>query len=456
MLLLAASLYFYACWKVEYLGLILFSTVIDYLAGLMIERATTLGRRRLFLTVSLTTNLGLLFAFKYANFFGDNLRLLFQQFNLLHEIPHFDVLLPIGISFYTFQTMSYAIDVYRGKRKAERHFGMFALYVCFFPQLVAGPIERSTRLLPQLYKIQEFDWTRIRSGLLLILWGFFKKLVIADRVGIYVDEIFNYPDAHHGLPILVAFYFFVFQLYCDFSGYTDIAIGTARIFGIKLMENFQRPFAARTYADFWQRWHISLTRWIMDYMYAPLVRSNSRFSNRHFAIIATMTAIGFWHGAAWNFVLFGFVAGGVLVVERLSKEWREKLTVRLFPSNNPVATKIHHLLQVAIIFHIVVLTGILFRLNQMSDFPLLVNNLLAGSFSLSKSNLTLDVFNSFELQISIIAIVFLELVQWNKGNDFDRLLELPACWRWPAYYCALVIILIFGSFNLTPFVYFQF
>ncbi|MFC1785350.1 MBOAT family O-acyltransferase, partial [Candidatus Neomarinimicrobiota bacterium] len=261
MLLLVASYYFYMCWKAEYLLLILGSTIVDYIVAIQMSRQSTKAKKKLYLILSLAVNLGLLFGFKYFNFFSDSFRTIFDQFNVLYNVPTFKVLLPVGISFYTFQTLSYTIDVYRGKREPEKHLGIFALYVAFFPQLVAGPIERSTRLLPQLVKKYNFDYNRVTDGLKLMLWGFFKKVVIADRVAVIVNQVYNNPNDAAGLPLLIGTYLFAFQIYCDFSGYSDIAIGAAKVFGIDLMQNFRRPYFAKSIREFWQRWHISLSTW---------------------------------------------------------------------------------------------------------------------------------------------------------------------------------------------------
>ena len=238
--LLLASYYFYMSWKAEYLILILVSTGIDYFAALRMSAVSEKSKKKKYLFMSLLSNLGILFGFKYFNFFSDSLRAVFDQFNIFYDVPAFDVLLPVGISFYTFQTLSYSIDVYRGDKEPEKHLGKFALYVAFFPQLVAGPIERSTRLMPQLHLNYKFEYDRVVDGLRLMLWGFFKKIVIADRLAHYVNLVYNNPDDYFGLQVIIATIFFAFQIFCYFSGYSDIAIGTAKVLGIDLMENFKK------------------------------------------------------------------------------------------------------------------------------------------------------------------------------------------------------------------------
>jgi len=249
-LLLIASYYFYMCWRAEYIFLIIGSTLVDYFAGLQMAKTTHQAKRKMYLLMSLVVNLGLLFSFKYFNFFNDSMRLVMQRFNIFYDVPAFHVLLPVGISFYTFQTLSYTIEVYRGNKEAERHLGIFAVYVAFFPQLVAGPIERAQNLLPQFYKKHDFDYQRVTDGMKLMLWGMFKKVVIADRLALLVDKVYGDPFAHQGWGLVVGTLFFAFQIYCDFSGYTDIAIGAAQVLGFRLMKNFNRPYFAASISDF--------------------------------------------------------------------------------------------------------------------------------------------------------------------------------------------------------------
>ncbi|HOD52534.1 MAG TPA: MBOAT family O-acyltransferase, partial [Candidatus Hydrogenedentes bacterium] len=314
--LLAASYYFYGCWRANYLVLLFASTILDYVAGLGIGSTNNPRVRTLFLLMSLIGNFGMLFTFKYFNFFTSNFEFLFDFYRI--PKPALQVLLPVGISFYTFQTLSYTIDVYRGEQKPERHFGYFALYVTFFPQLVAGPIERSTRLLPQFFVKHDFDYERLRSGLLIMMVGFFKKLVIADRLSIYVDEVYNNPGKYHGLPVIAATYFFAFQIFCDFAGYSDIAIGSARIMGFELMQNFRRPYFATSISDFWRRWHISLSTWMRDYLYVALGGNRVSKLKWYRNLILTFVLSGLWHGAAWTFVIWGFFHGACLVTSILT------------------------------------------------------------------------------------------------------------------------------------------
>ncbi|HOJ12159.1 MAG TPA: MBOAT family O-acyltransferase, partial [Clostridiales bacterium] len=316
-LLLAGSYYFYMAWRPEYIILIMISTFVSYFTGIKIGQANNKSTKKKYLNLSLLINLGLLIVFKYFNFFNDSLRTLFTQLNLPYNVPGFNLLLPMGISFYTFQTLSYSIDVYRGTMKPETHFGIFALYVSFFPQLVARPIERADRLLPQFYNKNKFDYDRVTSGLKIMAWGFFKKVVVADRLGIAVSAIYNNPVKHNSIQFIIATLFFTFQIFCDFSGYSDIAIGSARIMGFELMENFKRPYFSKSVAEFWRRWHISLSSWFKDYLYIPLGGNRVSKARNYFNLFITFLASGLWHGANWTFVVWGALHGAYIVLGRM-------------------------------------------------------------------------------------------------------------------------------------------
>ena len=292
-LLLFASYYFYMSWKAEYVILILISTIIDYFVAIKISREDNEKMRKIYLLLSIITNIGLLISFKYLNFISSSVSEFLQLFSIQFSPIILDVLLPVGISFYTFQTLSYTIDVYRRRIKPERHFGIFAVYVSFFPQLVAGPIERGKNLLPQFLEKHYFDYIRVTNGLKLMLWGFFKKIVIADRLAVVVNAVYNNPTEFTGAPLILATVFFAFQIYCDFSGYSDIAIGTAQVMGYNLMDNFKRPYFAGSISEFWQRWHISLSTWFRDYLYIPLGGSRVSIPRWYFNLIIIFIVSGF-------------------------------------------------------------------------------------------------------------------------------------------------------------------
>lgn len=315
-LLLAASYYFYMCWKWQYIFLIVLSTMVDFWAGINIAKTPEKKKKRWFLLLSLTVNLGLLFYFKYFNFLMENTAIALSQFNIFADFQYFDILLPVGISFYTFQTLSYTIDVYQGKAEPETHLGYFAVYVSYFPQLVAGPIERSPRLIPQFKKAPNVKADDIRYAINKILLGFFKKVVVADTVSQYVNLVYANVDGTTGSQLYWAAFLFAVQLYADFSGYTDIAIGSARLMGVKLMENFKRPLWSENHSEYWAKWHISLTSWIRDYIYIPLARLNRSQIALTVWSVFILVIIGFWHGANWTFIMFGLVNGIILVTQR--------------------------------------------------------------------------------------------------------------------------------------------
>ena len=453
--LLGASYYFYMCWKAEYLVLIVISTLIDYVAGLRMGKTAVRSRRKKYLLLSLVANLGILFTFKYANFFSESLRVALNQFNIFYDMPMFDLLLPVGISFYTFQSMSYTIDVYRGEQQPERHLGKFALYVAFFPQLVAGPIERSLRLLPQFDRVFKFDYERVVSGLRLMLWGFFKKLVIADRLAIYVNEAYNHPAEYQGLTLLLATYFFAIQIYCDFSGYSDIAIGAARVMGYDLMTNFRQPYFSKSISEFWRRWHISLSTWFRDYLYIPLGGNRVGKQRWYFNLFAVFVISGLWHGANWTFVVWGALHGGYLIFAIVTADWRQKLAHWSGLAKRPA---LHNLLRTLITFHLVLFAWIFFRANSLSEAFMIIGNMAALDFCLESLKSLNIALGWGELLVAIGSILFLELAHLlqSRGKVHSWITARPAALRWSVYYLLLLAIAFFGVFNHSEFIYFQF
>jgi len=313
-LLLASSYYFYMCWKVEYIVLILITTLITYFTGLGIGKAKEKKKKKKYLVFCICSNLLILLIFKYFNFFNNSFKEIFDYFNIFYNIPSFNLLLPVGISFYTFQSLSYSIDVYNGQKEPEKHFGIFAVYVAFFPQLVAGPIERSTKLLPQFYNKIEFKYSQVTDGLRQMAWGFFKKIVIADRLSLLVNQVYNNADSYTGVPLIIGTYFFSFQIYCDFSGYSDIAIGAAKVLGIDLSKNFKYPYFAKDINDFWRRWHITLSTWFRDYLYFPLGGNRVSAKKWCYNILIVFILSGLWHGASWTFIIWGTLHGFFIIV----------------------------------------------------------------------------------------------------------------------------------------------
>jgi len=450
-LLLGASYYFYMAWKPEYVLLIIVSTLIDYFAGLQMGKTTDKSRRRKLLILSLISNLGLLFSFKYFNFFSDSLRAVLNQFNIFYEVPAFQVLLPVGISFYTFQTLSYSIDVYRGDKKPERHLGIFALYVAFFPQLVAGPIERSIRLLPQFYQPHQFNYQRVTNGLKLMLWGYFKKVVIADRLAIYVNQVYNHPADYQGWPLIIATCFFAFQIYCDFSGYSDIAIGSAQVMGFKLMDNFKQPYFSKSVAEFWRRWHISLSTWFRDYLYIPLGGNRVGKWHWYFNIFIVFLISGLWHGANWTFVVWGGLHGFYVLFALWTLNIRQHIGATLNLGKSPGVSKA---LQMLVTFNLVTFAWIFFRANSISDAFLIVQNLF--NFS-TPTQIDLDLGREY-LIVAVLSIMFLIFVDALQSRiRIRQFISIKPVWvRWAVYYLVIFAILALGQFEAQDFIYFQF
>ncbi len=451
-LLLAASYYFYMCWKVEYIVLIVTSTLIDYVAGLRIASTDSQRKKKIYLTLSIVSNLGILGGFKYFNFVSTSFRDLFQLFNIFYNTPTFDILLPVGISFYTFQSMSYTIDVYRGNRGPEKHLGIFALYVSFFPQLVAGPIERSTRLIPQLKKTNEFSYSDCVNGLKQILWGYFKKLVVADRAAIYVNAVFSNPDGHSGATVMLAAFMFGFQVYCDFSGYSDIAIGSARMMGYKLMTNFRRPYFSASLREFWARWHISLSTWFKDYLYIPLGGSRVGRLRWYGNILTTFVISGIWHGANWTFVFWGALHGLFLILEDYAQFVREKLGIpQLFDKNN----RLIKFIKIIFTFSLVNFAAIFFRSSSIQDAFQLVSSLFNFSTSIwipRNDNIATPAY-----ALSAIALLLIVEMKQEYFNDkFTFFHNRNIIIRQLSYAALVVIIILGGVFDGGQFIYFEF
>lgn len=450
-LLLAASYYFYMCWKPEYAVLILISTIVDYYSGIRIGNTNNYKVRKIFLCISLLINLGLLFSFKYLNFFCDQFNAILLKFNVFSHVPEYDLLLPVGISFYTFQSLSYTIDIYRNKRAPEYHFGIFALYVSFFPQLVAGPIERSSRLIPQFYKHNKFKYEDGVIGTRQILWGFFKKLVVADRCAIYVDAVFNNPAQFNGSTIWLASFFFVFQLYCDFSGYSDIAIGSARLLGFRLMRNFNRPLFSKSMREFWQRWHISLSTWFKDYLYIPLGGSRVGLLRWYNNIFITFTISGIWHGAAWTFIIWGALHGLYLVLEDILS----RLKTHFNYNQNYFCCGLFENLKILRTFILFQISLIFFRSNNVDSSFVMIGKLfdLDGFPWLPRDN---EIATPIYALIGISILLFVEMnCEWKNNNIFKKFSESKVV-RYSSYIFIAVWILLTGVFDGGQFIYFEF
>ncbi|MAM28034.1 MAG: membrane-bound O-acyltransferase family protein [Flavobacteriaceae bacterium] len=455
--LLLSSYVFYAWWDWRFLFLIIFSSIVDFVVGGQIVKAKTKSAKRTLLIISLLTNLGLLAYFKYANFFIDSF---INSFNFLGgNLDSFalQIILPVGISFYTFQTLSYTIDIYRGRLQPVKEWLPFFTFVAFFPQLVAGPIERASHLLPQFYKKYNFDYDRVKSGLLLALFGLFKKMVIADRLAVLVNQVYNNPTDYSGFELIIATVFFAFQIYCDFSGYSDIAIGISRTLGFDLMKNFKSPYFSRSITEFWRRWHISLSTWFRDYVYIPLGGSRKGNYRTYANLFIVFLVSGLWHGAAITFIIWGAVHGIFIVFEKILKEqsWTQEDAVAKFNSSY-----FGQAWWMLFTFVVVTFAWIFFRANSFSDALTVISGSLEMK-AITKERLFGLGLVEAELKVALVAILLLLLFEafHNKFGAlkvFNRQFILV---RWVFYFIAIFVIIIFGMYGENApkeFIYFQF
>jgi len=439
-----------------YILILGFTIVIDYIAGIAIENAEG-KRRKLFLVMSLIANIGVLAIFKYYNFLNQNFSFLMHGFGLRNPLPYLSILLPVGLSFHTFQAMSYTIEVYRGHQKAEKHFGIYSLYVMFYPQLVAGPIERPQNLLHQFREKYDFDYERVTSGLRLMAWGLFKKVVIADRLSIAVDTVYNNPQPHNCLSLIIATFFFSFQIFCDFSGYSDMAIGASRIMGFTLMSNFNNPYQSKTVHDFWKRWHISLSTWFKDYFYISLGGNRVTIPRWYLNLFLVFLVSGLWHGANWTFVVWGALHGFYLVFAIATKNIRDVFNKRFHYDNRPY-------ISVITTFTLVSFAWIFFRAQDVNTALYIVKRIFTGIpgllLNIIKNQSVFEYLGMsyINLFISFVLIFLLELIHYvqTKHNISKLLSNLPIYIRWSIYYIFIVSIMIFGVFENRQFIYFQF
>ena len=465
LLLLVASYYFYMVWKPIYILLIILSTLIDYYCSVQMGKIDLKPKRRPYIAVSIFSNLLILVAFKYFNFFNTAAYDLADLLNMEYAVPMFNVILPMGISFYTFQTMSYSIDVYRGDIKPETHFGKFALYVTFFPQLVAGPIERAKDLLSQFHFKYEYNHDRAVSGLRLILWGLFKKIVIADQLSGMVSYVFDNPENANGFSVIFALILFTQQIYCDFSGYSDIAQGSARVLGISLMDNFKFPLYAKSIDDLWRRWHISLVKWFTDYLYIPLGGSRKGVKRKYLNLFIIFAISGLWHGSNWTFILWGLFNGIFVIYSRLSAPFREKIIINFKINKLP---KIRYSLQMISSISLFASTWIFFLADSLKESLLLIkkvvfdwdnvlNKIIYNIDGARQSTLYLGKeFESFLL--IIIFIILFEMIQWKMSKtSLDNFFIKKVRWQtWSIYLFILFSIMFMSNIEEAPFIYFQF
>jgi alginate O-acetyltransferase complex protein AlgI len=450
-LLLAASCFFYMAFIPIYILILFITILIDYVAGIYIEKVEG-SKKKALLIVSIVSTCVVLFIFKYFGFFTSSFAGLAGLFGW--SIPHYvvKIILPIGLSFHTFQSLSYVIEVYRGKQRAERDFVVYATYVMFFPQLVAGPIERPQNLLHQFREWHEFDYAHVTSGLKRMAWGFFKKLVVADRLALYVNDVYAAPRGHNGLQLTIATLFFAYQIYCDFSGYSDIAIGAAQVLGFRLMENFRTPYYSLSISEFWHRWHISLSTWFKDYLYVPL--GGSRVSkSRHIAnLLITFGISGLWHGANWTYVWWGLLNGSYLVMGSLTKGWRDRLFGGVGLDERSSIRKAMMLLST---FVLTCFAWIVFRAHSMGDAIYVATHLFSGW---DFGNIKTPQFLLRQMPVALASILALEVGQLlaQRKTRFTVLGKMPVSARWAAYAAFVILVVMFGVYQNRQFIYFQF
>ncbi|MBQ7786449.1 MAG: MBOAT family protein [Clostridia bacterium] len=470
--LLACSYYFYMCWNPVYALLLLFSTAITYLCSLALEHAGSIARytgarrplflKKVFITLSFLANLGVLSYFKYGNFLIDNLNALLSHLHIVYQAPAIDVLLPVGISFYTFQALGYTMDVYRDNIRAERNFLRYALFVSFFPQLVAGPIERSKNLLAQFTEVHKPEMEKIRSGFLLMLWGYFLKLVLSDRISIVVNTVYADPAAYPGWYLVVASVLFAFQIYCDFAGYSIIAKGAAEMMGFRLMDNFNAPYLSRSVSEFWRRWHISLSSWFKDYLYIPLGGNRKGVLRKHINLLIVFLVSGLWHGAEWSFVIWGLINGLYQTAGAALRPLRDRI-VRLARMNRDTFS--HRLLQMGITFVLIDISWVFFRADSIHAAIQIFESMLTASnlnilFDDSLFALGLD-WKNFMLMTASIGVLMIADICTYRGVCIRNLICKQELWfRWLVMIFSVVFIVVFGvwgsGFSEASFIYFQF
>ncbi len=462
--LLLASCYFYMVFKPVYILILAFTILVDYVAGIWIEKSEG-KRRRWFLIASICANVGVLAFFKYYNFLNHSWRDLLGLTGFGLPVPPFlEILLPVGLSFHTFQSLSYTIEVYRRRVRAERHAGIFALYVMFYPQLVAGPIERPQNILWQFYRKHYFEYERIKLGLQLMMWGMFKKVVIADRLAAFANVVYNHPHEFPGISLILGTIFFAFQIYCDFSGYSDIALGSAQVMGYELMVNFDRPYFSKSISEFWKRWHISLSTWFRDYLYISLGGSRVSVPRRYFNLFFTFLISGLWHGANWTYVIWGALNGFYLIAELQYLGLLEKLKARHESGFGYWAVRAGLIL---FTFALTCFAWIFFRANTLHDALYIVTHLFDGFSQLPqqmfdmrflKFNILLNR-DKYDFFLACGLIIFLLFTHFLQRRESGRALlnRQSGLTRWAFYFLIIFTILFFGAFNESQqFIYFQF
>ncbi|HHW36525.1 MAG TPA: MBOAT family protein [Bacillales bacterium] len=465
-LLLLASYFFYMCWNPKYALILLASTVITYASGLLIGKSvknkTLLTRKRLLLILSIIFNLSILGFFKYFNFAINNINAILAHFGISLLEPRFDIVLPVGISFYTFKAMSYIIDVYRGDIKPERNFMKYALYVSFFPQLMSGPIERPAAFLSQINKKHDFDYERVKSGLLIMAWGYFLKMVLSDRMALLANEVFDNFTKYSGFQLALGAVFFGLQIYCDFSSYSSIAVGVGKVLGFSLMENFNTPYFSTSVAEFWRRWHISLSTWFRDYLYIPLGGNRKGKLRKYINIIIVFLVSGLWHGASWNFVIWGGLNGLYQVFGDILRPIRNWITDK---TNFRVNTFSNKLIKIITTFVLIDFSWIFFRAEGAKAACLLIKRMFSNFnpyifFDGSIFELGLDKSNFAVTLTALVILLFISICKYNGISLQEKLSQQNTWFRWLIYYMIIFSVLIFGiygpAYNASSFIYSQF
>lgn len=470
LMLLIASCIFYMAFIPGYIIILFVLILIDYTAAIWMEKVSD-KKRKLWLIVSIISTCLVLFVFKYFNFFNANFSEIARVLHLKYPIGALKLILPIGLSFHTFQSLSYVIEIYRKKQKAEHNFGIYALYVMFYPQLVAGPIERPQNLLHQFYEEHYFDYKRVSDGLKLMAWGMFKKVVIADRLASFVNIVYSNPFDFQGISFIIATIFFAFQIYCDFSGYSDIAIGAAQVMGFRLMDNFNRPYFSRSISEFWKRWHISLSSWFRDYLYIPLGGNRVSTVRRYYNLFIVFLISGLWHGANWTYVSWGALNGFYMIFGNISRDLRIKFL--RFTGLDKIKRLLYYI-QTVITFALICFAWIFFRAEDIHDAFYIAGHLFSGLIGfflklgadiihmrrgtgILEPVLLEQGYASFFIAISsIIFLLFIHSIQ--RHGSIRQMLSIRPVWlRWGCYCFIVVAILIFGCFDSPKqFIYFQF
>ncbi|WP_119793011.1 MBOAT family O-acyltransferase [Flavobacterium anhuiense] len=446
-LLLVSSYFFYSCWDWRFLFLLIFSTLLDFFSGIQIEKAKSQHQKKFWFWLSIIVNLGFLGVFKYFNFFAESLKDLISIFGFQVNIWSLQVILPIGISFYTFHGLSYVIDIYKNRIKAEKNFIDYALFVSYFPLLVAGPIERATHLLPQIKKKRNFNYEQAVDGLRQILWGLFKKIVIADNCAIQASLIFNNSTEYSGSTLAIGAIFFAFQIYGDFSGYSDIALGVSRLFGIELLQNFSFPYFSRDIAEFWRRWHISLSSWFKDYLYIPLGGSKGgRWVQVRNTFVVFLVS-GFWHGANWTFIIWGLLNAIYFLPLLLLNKNRSHIEIVALENKLP---SIKEFVMMVTTFTFTVLAWIFFRANNVKHALQFISDIFSKSF------FSLPTERPTYLILLILLFIILEWLGRRKKYALENLeFQYNTFFRWSMYIIIIVFLFIFGA-REQEFIYFQF